>query len=214
MLEVWFIRHGESVSNANLRTVHPEQSELTPRGEVEARQVITAFDREPDLIVVSPYLRARQTAVPTIRHFVSVPAEEWPVFEFTYLDPKRYRGTTGMERRPYARAYWERCDPNLKEGGSGESFVELLARVRALIARLQQQSHRFIVVFSHGMFVRALIWYILQGEHPATPDLMRQYHRFLRAVRMPNCAICKTQFLSSGQIYVSGFDTSHLSSGE
>ncbi|MCB8965650.1 MAG: histidine phosphatase family protein [Chloroflexota bacterium] len=206
---VWLIRHGESVSNANLPTVHPEESQLTPHGELEAQYVVQAFPRKPDLIVVSPYVRARQTAVPTITHFDPVPVVEWPVYEFTYLDPQRYDGTTGSDRAPFARAYWERNDPHYKDG-DGESFAELLDRVHALTARLKAHPADFIAVFSHGMFLRALIWFLLTGTTVATAETMRRYGRFLESVRMPNTAICKAHFSQDSDILMSGFITSHL----
>ena len=121
MTKFWFIRHGESVSNANLPTKDPALSELTPRGHQEAEYVAQAFNEAPDLIVVSSFLRARQTAVPTQKRFPLVPVVEWPVHEFVYLHPERYNGTTGSERAPFAQAYWERNDPFENEYGGGES---------------------------------------------------------------------------------------------
>lgn len=209
---VWLIRHGESVSNANLPTTHPGQSRLTPWGQLEAQHIVEMFTQKPDLIVVSPYVRAQETAVPTIAHFSPIPQQEWPVHEFTYLNPERYHGTTGSERAPYARTYWEQNDPHYKDQGAGESFAELLARVEDTVARLRAQSAEFIAIFSHGMFLRALIWSVLTGYNTATPETMRRYGRFLESVWMPNAAICKAQFSGDNDILFSGFITSHLPS--
>lgn len=210
MKTVWFIRHGESVSNADLPTIHPAQSELTPKGEAEAEKIVAAFTQKPDLIVVSPFVRARQTAVPTIIHFQPVPVEEWPVYEFTYLHPERYKGTTGSQRRPYAMAYWGRSDPLEKEQGEGESFTELIERIQAMRNRLQERTESFIAVFSHGLFLRAFIWMLLTGVEEATPQNMQRYAYFTQAVQMPNGAILKTQFGEDGRIFFSGFDTAHV----
>lgn len=210
MPKVWLVRHGESVSNADLPTADPVLSELTPRGHEEAKFIAEAFTAVPDLIVVSPYVRARETAVPTRTRFPHVPVEEWPVHEFTYLHPERYNGTTGSQRGPFAHAYWERNDPLEKEGGSGESFVELLARTHEINARLQAHTADFIAVFSHGLFCRALIWSWLTGNFAATPETMRRYHHFVRGVWMPNGAIVKTMFGEDGRVVFSGFDTSHM----
>jgi 2,3-bisphosphoglycerate-dependent phosphoglycerate mutase len=209
---VWFIRHGESESNANLKTTHPAQSALTPRGYEESLKVSLAITHRPDLIVVSPYLRAQQTAVPTLEKFPDTPVETWPVEEFTYLDPIAYEGTTGADRWPAAKAYWEDNDPQLKHGGKGESFAELMARVQALQTRLRQQSADFIVMFSHGLFLRALLHTHILGQHDPTPEMMERYRHFIWGVHMPNCAILKTSVDANGRFLFSGYDTDHLHS--
>lgn len=208
--EVWFIRHGESVSNANLPTTHPAASELTRKGHREAEYVAQAFTRKPDLIVVSPFIRARQTAVPTINRFDPIPVAEWPVHEFSYLHPDRYNGTTGHDRWPTAQAYWERMDPLENEGGDGESFAEMLARVRAMEAQVAEASVSFIAVFSHGLFLRAYLWMCLSGFRDATPQTMERYLNFSRGIPMPNASILKARFEANGRILLSPFDTSHI----
>lgn len=210
MTRVWFIRHGESVSNADLPTGHPAESALTEKGQREAELIARAFLERPDLIVVSSYLRARQTAVPTLNRFPHVPQEEWPVQEFTYLAPIRYQGTTGTERRPFALAYWERNDPYEQDGGAGESFAGLLTRVEEIVARLRQHPAEFIVVFSHGLFLRALIWSVLTGINEATPKTMHRYSHFTQAAQIPNGAIIRAQFPANGPIFISSFDTNHF----
>lgn len=209
MPTVWLIRHGESTSNANLRTVHPTLSALTPLGERQAVALVQAFTTKPDLVVVSSYLRARQTAVPTITHFSPISVAEWPVHEFTYLAPQRYAGTTGEERAPFARDYWLRNDPFYKDEGEGESFAELLERVWRLVARLKQQEAPFVALFSHGLFLRALFWAVLTNTTEATPNTMQRYGYFLQGVWLPNAAISRANFTLE-QISFSGFDTNHL----
>ena len=208
--EVWFIRHGESVSNANLPTTHPAASELTEKGHREAEYVAQAFTRKPDLIVVSPYIRARQTAVPTINRFEPVSVVEWPIEEFSYLHPEKYNGTTGSDRWPDAHAYWQRMDPLENEGGAGESFAQLLARVREMDAQLRQTEEPFVALFSHGLFLRAFLWMMLTGYREATSTTMERYLNFSRGIAMPNGSILKTRFEGNGRILFSPFDTTHL----
>lgn len=208
--EVWFIRHGESVSNANLPTKHPAASELTEKGHREAEYVAQAFDKRPDLIVVSPYIRARQTAVPTINRFDPVQVDEWAVEEFSYLHPAKYNGTTGSQRWPDARAYWERMDPLENEGGMGESFAQLLERAQAMETRLWQTPEPFVAVFSHGLFLRAFLWMTLTGYREATQAAMERYLNFSRGISMPNASILKTWFEGNGRIRFSPFDTTHI----
>ncbi|MCA9931018.1 MAG: histidine phosphatase family protein [Anaerolineales bacterium] len=210
MSNVWFIRHGESISNANLPTGDPAESSLTEKGFAEAERIVGAFVDKPDLIVVSPYLRARQTAVPTITHFSPIAVEEWPVFEFTYLHPQRYNGTRGSERGPFAQAYWQRNDPHEKEMGGGESFTELMTRIQQLIDRLHQHPADTIAVFSHGLFLRGLLWMLITGIRAPTKDAMRRYHHFVQGVLMPNGAILKTTFNGRHSVTFGGFETGHM----
>ena len=211
MPKVWLIRHGESVSNANLPTTHPAESALTPRGEEEAKRVVSAFKTTPDLIVVSPYLRAQQTAVPTQQAFPHVPTEEWPVHEFTYLHPERYNGTTGSQRGPFAHAYWERNDPYEKEQGGGESFDELRKRIQATKKRLAEHPADFIAVFSHGLFLRGMLWHFLSNNTETTKESMWSYNRFVWSIRMPNCSIVEVHFADGKPLMFSGFMIEHLS---
>lgn len=211
MPKIWFIRHGESISNANLPTTHPAQSELTAVGEQESRLIANAFTQKPDLIVASSMVRAQQTAAPTIARFYPIAQEEWAVHEFTYLAPDRYAGTTLDDRRPFAREYWERSDPFYKDGDVGESFAELMGRVSEAIARGHRYAASFIVVFSHGLFLGALFWSLLTGITEATPETMRQYSFFVRSVKFPNASILKTTFDGNGRVhFTAGFDTVHL----
>jgi 2,3-bisphosphoglycerate-dependent phosphoglycerate mutase len=209
MVEAWFIRHGESVSNADMPTSHPAASELTPLGRAEAEQVAQAFANRPDLIVVSPYIRAQQTAVPALKRFENVPTATWPVHEFTYLAACHYDGTTGTERWPVAIEYWERNDPHYRDGPEAETFAELVARVWAIIERLRQSEVQFVAIFSHGLFIRALLWAVLTNTHRSTPEQMKRYSSFCVAVHVPNGAICPLYLEESG-LRLGRIDSSHL----
>lgn len=212
MSTFWFIRHGESESNANMRTVHPARSALTARGKMEASAVVDAFSEKPSLIVSSPYLRAQQTAEPLRHHFNPLPYREWAVEEFTYLSPVRYLHTTGTERWPYVVEYWKRNDPHFKDGDEGESFAELMGRVKATISRLQEQTADKLVIFSHGLFLSALLLHSLTGITATTPDAMIRFRRFARAMQIPNCSILKASTAADGALLFAGFDTAHLAS--
>src|SRR5216117_2664555 len=105
------IRHGQSTSNAGRETTDPAMIPLSEKGKQQADVVARSFDRSPDLIVTSPFLRARHTAVPTMERFPSVPVTQWPAEEFTYLGRLHGQQTTGLERRPLVDAYWNATDP-------------------------------------------------------------------------------------------------------
>ena len=174
----WLVRHGESAANAGIATTDSATIPLTPAGRSQAEELAVTLDR-PNLIVVSPYLRTRQTAEPTMSRFPDVPVEVWPVQEFTYLSPERCIDTTAEQRRPMVEDYWHRCDPGHDDGLGAESFSAMLNRVRDLQSRLATHQADRIIVFTHGQIMQALR---LSREHPVAPDqeLMARFLDFDR----------------------------------
>ncbi|MFD0687424.1 histidine phosphatase family protein [Actinomadura fibrosa] len=216
---VWLVRHGESESNAGLPTNGPGAAPLTARGRAEADRVAASFPRPPGLVVSSPFVRARETAAPTLARFPGVPYEEWPVQEFTYLGDLHGPRTTNAERRPFAEAYWDRADPALVLGGDGESFAGLLDRVRAFTSRLEdglagRHAGELIAVFTHGIFMRALMWSLFTGVERPGPADMRAFRRFADACTMPNGGIVELRPPRPGTgrrgLVVIGGATAHL----
>lgn len=207
-MDILFIRHAESESNAGLRTEHPATIRLTERGQTQAALTAETLP-PPALIVTSPYLRTKQTAAPFLRRFPNAPQAEWPVQEFTFLNPAHWQGTTGQERWPSANAYWERGDPHYQDGEGAESFSRLMERVHQTRALIQSQTEGPLVIFSHGQFSRAFLWSLLYPTGELSGDRMRRLRNFTRGFPFPNCGIL-TYRLEDGRFWHSGMDTSHL----
>src|ERR1700721_563148 len=106
-----FIRHGQSTGNVGTPCHHLSLIGLTVKGGEQARGIGANWIATPNLIVTSPYLRAQQTAQPTIQRFPDAIVEGWPVQEFTYLQPDRWNGTLSVERMPHIERYWTEADP-------------------------------------------------------------------------------------------------------
>lgn len=210
MKDVWLIRHAESTANAGAATFSPESIPLTEKGMAQARCVADQFDTRPDLIVVSPFLRSQQTAQPLITRYPNVPVEQWPIQEFTYLSPERCRSTTFNDRKPLVAAYWARNDPGYCDGPGAESFSDLLARAVAAVARIKTIEHKFVVVISHGQFLRAVIWLLLHELEEMKIETMEAFHGFLEAVSVPNAAIFKIRFTDENQVWFSSIFGSYL----
>lgn len=212
MVNVWLIRHGESEANAGLPTINPATTPLTERGHWQAQQIVLAFPQPPELIVTSPYKRTQETAQPTRDRFPNVPHMEWQVQEFTYLAPERYKNTTIEQRRPLSDAYWQQGDPLHVDGIGAESFADLMYRVQTAHQQIQQlaQESEFVVIFSHGRFMRAMLWSVLTGSLDVNPKRMRQFFGFIGAFSVPNGAILKLQ-VNASEIWFSGIYTAHLS---
>ncbi len=212
MVNVWLIRHGESEANAGLPTESPVKTPLTKLGYRQAEQVAQAFPQAPDLIITSPYWRTQQTAAPTRTRFPNAPHQEWQVQEFTYLAPDRYAGSTIAERFPHSDRYWQQNDPLFVDGVGAESFSDLIGRAQAAQAQIQSLEAEFTVIFSHGRFIRALLWVSLaqsQARSQVSAKQMRQFQHFINAFSVPNGSILKLQ-VTANRLWYGGIDLAHL----
>jgi broad specificity phosphatase PhoE len=201
--EVWFVRHSESVANAGGRTREAPTYPLSELGFRQAEQLARDLHIEPELIIVSPYLRAQQTAGPAIRRFEKARVEQWEVHEVQYLDPAVCVDTTQDERRDLSRAYWERADPNHAAPGA-ESFAGFIARARGAMERLARRRERRTFVFSHGQFMSAVAWLTLTRPSAIDSEAMRRYHQFIHGTAVPNCAILPLFLHSDGSQSLGG----------
>ena len=152
---VTFIRHAQSASNAGLVTHDFSQIELTPEGLRQASELADSWKETPSLIITSSFLRAVQTAQPTMNRFSNVPVDQWPVQEFTNLEPAIWNGTRPSDRIEAVDEYWRRQDPGFLDGPSTESFSSFLRRVEAAMIRLANLPHDRVLVFTHGYFMHA-----------------------------------------------------------
>jgi broad specificity phosphatase PhoE len=210
MQEIWLIRHGESESNAGLPTSDTAKIALTLRGLAQAECVAEAFTCSPALIVVSPYLRAIQSAQPTIARFPQARLEEWPVHEYTYLSLASRHNTTLHGRRPLIDAYWERCDPQYVDGDGAESFAALVARATQALERIRRIEDGFVAIFSHGLFIRTLLWVLLAEPAEIDATMMRRCRSFISGFSVPNGSILKLHISGEGELFFGHFITAHL----
>jgi len=219
MLTCWLIRHGESESNAGLPTGDMSLIRLTEKGVEQANRVAQAFNDQPALIVTSRYVRASQTAQPTINRFPCVPVEEWPVQEFTYLSLPQDVLMTVSQRAPLAEDYWTRCDAFYIDGPGAESFSDFIVRAAYFLRGHRDYidegySDGTIAVFSHGQFIQAVLWLLLRGPINMDPKAISRYRQFTWGVPLDNGAIARMHFTRDGNGAVipvlSGIVTSHL----
>jgi 2,3-bisphosphoglycerate-dependent phosphoglycerate mutase len=175
---ILLVRHGQSVANAGGKTADHITNPLTDLGRMQSRDLADRLDCKPTLFVVSPFLRAQQTAEPLRKRFPDVPVEEWPIQEFTFLEPARYTNTCEEDREPHAVAYWQGQDPAYIDGPGAESFVQFLDRARETIDRLVRANPGgCIVIFTHGFFMQAFRL-VLLFPNATDSELMSNFQRF------------------------------------
>ena len=180
MRNIWFIRHGESESNAGLPSISSGSPPLTLKGREQALHASKFIQKEPDLIVTSSFIRTQETAAPTIEKFPNVPRETWPVEEFTYLSSPSYLNTTIPQRRSAGIKYWRNGDPDHNDGPGAESFNDLFDRVHQTFELIEKNNAKFILVFSHGWFMRAMLYTLFthaNGKLEYLSDIVRQLRK-------------------------------------
>jgi broad specificity phosphatase PhoE len=210
MSEIWFIRHGQSESNAGLPTSDTRQIALTPKGHAQAECAAAAIARPPSLIVTSPYLRSKQSAALVIERFPQARQEEWQVHEFSSLSLVSRHNSTPESRRPLVDAFWERCDPLYVDGEGAESFVALVERAQATLERLRWLDDDLAVVLTHGLFTRAVLWAALAGPIEIDARAMRRFRGFASGFAVPNASILKLFVNGSRELFFSNFAVDHL----
>ena len=195
------VRHGESESNVGLPTKTPESISLTHRGCYQSRELAQRWNGNVGLVITSNYLRARQTAEPTLSKYDLSPLIWKSVREFTYLEPSNWIGTTVKERASAVRTYWSRCDPTYIDGEGAESFNLFSKRVLSTIHELLslvEMEH--VVVFCHEQFIKAFIWCVVSNKFRIIN--MEEFRDFSSVISISNCS--QVQFtVSNGRSFES-----------
>lgn len=163
-----FLRHGESVGNAEARYQGWAEFPLTEAGRAQSRALAKrwlAYGLGFDLIVSSPLARARETAE-IIAGTLPAPLEfdpDWKEWNNGHL-----AGLTFEEAKErYARPPF--LHPYQPIGETGESRWELYLRAgRAVQSLLKRQPGRYLVV-SHGAILNMALYAVL-GISPQPDD--------------------------------------------
>lgn len=208
MKKIWFIRHGESASNAGEVTNDPHSTPLTEVGQQQAQIVAQTFAEPPKLIVTSPYVRTHQTAAPLRERFPEAAHEEWQVEELGYITPEKYAGTTGKDRVPWIYAFMTNTDPDFVDGEGAESFNDMLNRVAVMREKLLESEAQSIAVFTHGAYLRIFLWQWLLGA-PRAAEHKGNFGPFLMSVSVPNCCIIEGR-LDKGNLFLGQISVDHL----
>jgi 2,3-bisphosphoglycerate-dependent phosphoglycerate mutase len=175
---VVLVRHGQSLANSGGKTADPDTNPLTDLGRTQAKDFAERLDCEPTLIVTSPFLRAQQTAELLRQRFPEVPVEEWPIQEFTFLEPSQHRNTSEADREPHIDDYWQLRDHAYVDGPGAESFSMFLDRARESASRLvTREINGCAVLFTHGYFMQAFRL-VLLFPNATDAELMANFRRF------------------------------------
>lgn len=182
-----FLRHGESVGNAQSRWQGQSDYELTEKGRAQARALAARWKSEKvkfDLILASPLVRAKGTAE-IIASVMEAPVELDPILLERHIG--EIEGMTAEEVRkrpqpPYVTPY----DPI---GGEGEGDWALFLRAgQALYSLLRRPAGNYLIV-SHGGLLNQLMHAIVGIAPHVDPSGIRfrfDNTAFARAIYYPH----------------------------
>ncbi len=155
-----FLRHGESVGNAEDRFQGQYDFPLTEKGKAQARALAGRWQAEGmafDLCISSPLLRARQTAE-IIAGRLEIPLEFDPVWK------ELHNGLLAGLKEDEASGRYPRPDfihPYMHIGETGESRWEVYLRAgRGVQSLLDRPAGRYLVV-AHGGILNMALYAIL-----------------------------------------------------
>jgi len=160
--ELVFIRHGETVGNVESRWQGQQDGELNATGRAQAKGAVAGMP-EFDVLYTSRLGRARETAEIIGEGLGMTPRVLDGVEEFSF---GAWEGLTRDEiRQSYpqeaARVFDDGED--IRRGGDGETWAELVGRVAAAVASVAEEHEgRRVGIVSHGGTTRAYIDSVLR----------------------------------------------------
>lgn len=190
---VYFVRHGESASNAapgGMALPLERGDRLTERGFEQARGVAERLvDAGATRLLASPLRRARETAGVIAERLDLEIAE---VEELRELRESEGFGELSLEDQRLRRwSEWmaEHGDDPGHSYGGGESFNEITERVRVLQERLVADDAEITIAVSHGIFLRFFLMEVLLAG-AFRPDQVRD----LWQLGSVNCGVCGFEY--------------------
>lgn len=165
--DFWLARHGQSEANQAGRCSGQLDVPLTPLGLMQAGALAERISAESiGLVVSSPLRRAHQTAS-IVAQRLGVTLEIEP--GFAEIDFGAMQGRYRDHRDPEAQLWWDgwKRSHGAVPAPGGESFAELLGRVRPALERwLSRRLGAGLLIVGHRNVNRAVIG-IVTGEPPA-----------------------------------------------
>lgn len=177
-MKVYFVRHGESKLNA-LQVHQHKAVALSDRGVRQARLLAQRLSRQPiDIVLASPYERARQTAE------IIAAAQHKPIdFSPLVAELKRPSEIEGKHHDdPEAVRIKELLLENFHDRtwryADEESFFDLRDRAIRSIAHIESLGRQNVLVVTHGGITTIIVAVMLYGPELSPHDFLR-WQRFV-----------------------------------
>ena len=187
---VYFIRHGQSEGNAAPVFQAPE-SPLSELGKEQAKRIAKRVKKiDFEVLISSPYPRAKQTA-----EAITNLTGKVPVFSELFIERKK---PTSVDGKSYddvtANNTFNSWKKSLENPGmrveDGENFEEITHRADQALDFLVSRPEKTLLVVTHGYFLKTVIAKVLLGDQ-FTPETFSQFHR---STYVENTSVSALQF--------------------
>jgi ribonuclease H / adenosylcobalamin/alpha-ribazole phosphatase len=192
-MQVHFVRHGESVSNAapgGMALPAVQGDRLTDLGREQAAAVARYLGGVgATRVLTSPLGRARETAE-ILGERLGLPVEELDELQ-ELRESEGYEELSLEDQRLRRWSVWMAAhgdDPDYSYRG-GETFNEISARVRRAQERLLALGDETVIAVSHGIFLRFFLISVILVDGFGPSQVQRLWQ--LESV---NCGICSFEY--------------------
>ena len=175
--EVYFVRHGESEGNVGEPPVYKPDAdlELTQKGREQSRFIAERVASLPfDSLVVSPYVRTRDTAA-MIEKTTGKKAEYSDLIVERILPSSIVGKSRDDESVDALVADWVDsffvANTRVEDG---ENFEDITERAKQALRLFEQRPDERILAVSHGFFLRVVLSVVMFGES-LTPKELKQF---------------------------------------
>lgn len=197
---LFLTRHGQTVTNTEGRFCGHSETDLTPKGEDQARALGRRLAKEKlEAIYTSDFSRAIRTAALIAGERGITPRAEPDLRELHYGEWELQKG--GDVARKWRTQYrlMRHEDPSWRPPG-GETVAEVRARTRAAFDRIvEAHQGKKVLVVAHGTALNCLI-----------STLLGMPESFVFRIDVANCGLTEVE-VRNGQAYVVRMnETAHL----
>ncbi len=206
-MRIYLVRHGETENNAK-NTYAPPEDELSSLGHNQAQTLAKRFASLPvDLIISSPYQRAKQTAFE-----IQKIAKKEIQFDDNLIEIIRPSDFIGLRiNDPHAIKVKKLFELNQDDPSwhysDEENFFDIKARAEKFLQSLDKFKEEKIVVVTHAFFMKLLLSVML-FEAKLTPVVFFKLYNFL-VILNTGITICEKDKNGAWQL-VTWNDHAHL----
>lgn len=198
-MNLFLVRHGESVGNVEGKIQGWMDFSLSDRGRKQAVAVADRFADVPlNAIYSSDLIRASHTAREIARK-KGLEVKEWSSVREVYLGPFQ-----GLTREEIYEKYPETKKNSILTSGVKETETneQLTARCKEVVDHLlKNHKNEHVAIVSHGGFISIFLMYLLTGD---------KWHTFSRPFQIGNTSVSHIEWKEEKLLIHYINDTTHL----